>query len=598
MSKYNDLVTIIDKLRKEAPIANKRYNPDSGKIEEIGKARARAFIHLFLKVKFGLIDFTEREKFITDDIDDGGIDGYFIDKEHKKLYFIQSKFRATEDNFENKEITLEEILSMDVERISEGETCYESGTKYNGKIQSFIRELQEISDIPKYDFKVILLANVKENLQLKINKIIGGFRADIYNYERCYNELVFPLISGTYYNVSELKITINLDSINTGHRIDYNVKTTLDDVNVNAFFVPTLEIAKIISKYKNSILKYNPRSYLDLSAGSVNAEIAKSIRQIPTNEFALFNNGITMLSDNTKHSDKVGKKNKAEVMVTNPQIINGGQTAYTLSRIYDDCIAQNLSVDIFNDKEVLLKIITFSEESGQTTSKSIADRLTLIEDISKATNQQSPVTEADRRANDRVQIELQEKIFQEFGLYYERKRGEFGDGLHHGYISRNEIIERELFLKVCLASQNKPNEANQGQLKLFSLPKFTSILPDANSYRKNMFAYFVYMQIPQLKGSNSGYAASLGRFAVTTIVAQKYSPQLKTEEFSSFITKEIQSVLNKWMQFQSFVRNQPHNRGYFREVFDKTTGNKIIEANWSAYFKGATLVRDLSAYFI
>lgn len=593
MSKYKDLVNIIDKIREEAPPANKRYKPNNGNAEEIGQARARAFIHLFLKVKFGLIDFTEREKLITDDTDDGGIDGYFIDKENKKLYFIQSKFRATENNFENKEITLEEILSMDVERISEGETYYESGTKYNGKIQNLIKELQEISDIPKYEFKIIILANVKDSLQTKINKIVGGFKADIYNYERSYNELVFPLVSGTYYNISELKITINLDSVNTGHRIDYNVKTNLDEVNVNAFFVPTLEIAKIVSKYKNSILKYNPRSYLDLAAGSVNADIAKSIRQISTNEFALFNNGITMLSDNTKHSDKVGKKNKAEVMVTNPQIINGGQTAYTLSRIYDDCITQNTSLDIFNEKEVLLKIITFSEDSENST----LNRLTLIEDISKATNQQSPVTEADRRANDKVQIELQEKIFQEFGLYYERKRGEFGDGLHHGYISRNEIIDRDLFLKVCLAAQNKPNESNQGQLKLFSLSKFNSILPDSNSYRKNMFAYFAYMRIPQLKNPNVGYAVSLGRFAVTAIIAKKYSSQIKTEEFDNVITKEINSVFTNWTAFQSFVRNEPNNKKYFREVFDKVTGKKIVEANWSGYFKGSTLVHDLGTFF-
>ncbi|HRK80832.1 MAG TPA: AIPR family protein [Saprospiraceae bacterium] len=597
MSKYNDLVTVIDAIRAEAPAANKRYNPDTSSIDEVGNARARAFIHLFLKVKFGLVDFTDREKLITDDTDDGGIDGYYIDRENKKLYYIQSKFRATEKNFENKDITLEEILSMDIERITTGETCYESGTKYNGKIQSLIRDLQEISDIPKYDTKIILLANIKETLQPKINKIMGGYRAEIYNYERCYNELVFPLVSDTYYNISELKITINLDSTNSGHRIDYNVKTELDECNVNAFFVPTLEIAKIVSKYKNSILKYNPRSYLDLSAGSVNAEIAKSIRQIKTNEFALFNNGITMLSDNTKHSDKVGKKNKAEVMVTNPQIINGGQTAYTLSRLYDDCKEQNTTLDIFNDKEVLLKIITFSEENGQATTKSIADRLTLIEDISKATNQQSPVNEADRRANDKVQIELQKLIFEDFGLYYERKRGEFGDGLHHHYITRDEVIDRELFLRVCLAAQNKPHEAIQGQLKLFALPKFTTILPDTNSYRKNMFAYYTYLRIPQLKNSNIGHAASLGRYSVTSLVAKKYSPQLKTEDFGNTIDKEIKLVFDKWLQFQSFARDEQHNKRYFYEVFDRGTGKKIIEANWTAYFKGGTLVNDLTKFF-
>ncbi|NIJ54673.1 AIPR family protein [Dyadobacter arcticus] len=537
MSKYLELVKVLDKICYEAPAKNTRYNLRVATSEQISSARARAFIHLFLKVKFGQIDFSERERFITDDIDDGGIDGYYIDKDKKDLFIIQSKFRTNEKNFENKEITLEEILSMDINRVTSGEHSYETGAKYNGKIQAFIRELQEISDLPRYNYRVIIIANVKNSLQTSINKIVG-FNAEIYNYDRCYQELLFPLVSGTFYNVSELKITINLESTNTGHRIDYNVKTQFDECNVNAFFVPTLEIAKIVSRYKNSILKFNPRSYLDLAAGSVNSEIEKSIRKIKTNEFALFNNGITMLSDHTKHSDKVGKRNKAEVMVTNPQIINGGQTAYTLSRIYETCLKDGSPLEIFEDKEVLLKIITFSDE-GDPSAKKAGEKLSLIEEISKATNQQSPVNEADRRANDRVQIELQQKIFEEFGYYYERKRGEFGDGIRNEYISRNMIIDRELFLKVCLAAQGKPNESLSGQLKLFIPSKFSSILPDSDSYRKYMFAYITYVQLPKYKSSTSGLATSYGRFAVTTIVSQKYVSTLSKDDFEKVIDLEI-----------------------------------------------------------
>lgn len=404
---------------------------------------------------------------------------------------------------------------------------------------------------------------------------------------------MFRELTITYLN---LKITINLDSVNTGHRIDYNVKTRYDECNVNAFFVPTLEIAKILSKYKNTILRYNPRSYLDLHAGSVNAEIAKSIKDILTNEFALFNNGITMLSDNTNHSDKVGKKNKAEVIVTNPQIINGGQTAYTLSRIYDECISQNKPLDIFKNKEVLLKIITFDEH--EQTPESISNRLALIEEISKATNQQSPVIEADRRANDKVQIEIQEAIFNEFGYYYERKRGEFGDGLHRGYIDRSKIIEREQFLKICLAAQNKPNESMQGQLKLFALPKFASILPDKDSYRKNMFAYFAYMKIPKINiQSNIGFAHSYGRYAVTCIISQKYSSEIKMNDFDEFIENEVKSVLEKWEDFQSYVLSLHSNERYFKEVFDKNSGDKVIQTNWQSYFKSLNMISDLKCFF-
>ena len=46
------LCSVIDAICAEAPHANKRYKPDPRNLEELANARARAFIHLFLKVKF------------------------------------------------------------------------------------------------------------------------------------------------------------------------------------------------------------------------------------------------------------------------------------------------------------------------------------------------------------------------------------------------------------------------------------------------------------------------------------------------------------------------------------------------------------------
>lgn len=316
MSKYNDLVNIIESLRKEAPLSYKRYYPKDTDINGYRKVLSRTYIHLYLKVKFGLVDFESREQYITDDPGDAGIDAYYIDKENKKLYFLQSKFRHTNDNFENKEIELEELLAMDITRVLDGEKSDEKGNSYNSKILKFEQELADISDIPRYKPVVVVLANVKDSMKAKIKKVTGGYSAEIYNNQRVYDELVFPLVSGTYYNTKEIKITLNVDKESAGHRIQYYPKTEYGDCTVNLLYVPTLEIAKILSKFKNSILRFNPRSYLELTRGSVNEKIASSIRNIKTNEFALFNNGITMLSDETIYSDKVGKKNKAEVVVT------------------------------------------------------------------------------------------------------------------------------------------------------------------------------------------------------------------------------------------------------------------------------------------
>ena len=61
MSKYNDLVNIIESLRNEAPQEYKRYHPKKNDVDANRKSLSRTYLHLFLKVKFGLVDFESRE---------------------------------------------------------------------------------------------------------------------------------------------------------------------------------------------------------------------------------------------------------------------------------------------------------------------------------------------------------------------------------------------------------------------------------------------------------------------------------------------------------------------------------------------------------
>src|SRR5690606_34768141 len=110
----------------------------------------------------------------------------------------------------------------------------------------------------------------------------------------------------------------------SGSKISYTVSTKNSDCEITVLFVPTLELAKVMNKYRNSILKYNPRSYLDLEGKKVNSAIRETILSVQSNEFALFNNGITMLSDETFISDTVGPKNRAPLTIKTPQMINGG----------------------------------------------------------------------------------------------------------------------------------------------------------------------------------------------------------------------------------------------------------------------------------
>jgi hypothetical protein len=207
MSRYAFLLNILDGIRNEA-VGHKHAASylDDGTPESLNQGRSRAFIHLFLKVKFGLLDFAQREHFVTDGAFDGGIDGYFLAEESKTIYLIQSKFRTTEANFSDKEISLDEILAMDIDRVSSGDPEDEKGNSYNGKILQLEREVSEIPDVGRWKYAVVILANLHGYTDSQVRRLAENFPVTIYDAERCYSELVFPVICGTYYTASELTV--------------------------------------------------------------------------------------------------------------------------------------------------------------------------------------------------------------------------------------------------------------------------------------------------------------------------------------------------------------------------------------------------------
>lgn len=248
MSKYDDLVRVLDSLCMEAPTEYKKYHPSSDDIPAIEQARARAYIHLFLKAKYGLLTFQEREAYITDGAEDGGIDAYYIDKETRRVFFIQSKFRNSDTNFVEKPISYEELLSMDVDRVSEGETTSINGIKYNDKILNLIRTLQSIGDLARYRFVVVILANIRKKAEENLHKLVGQYEVEVYDYQRVYAEILLPVITGSFFDPVDLKITLTINRESSGNRIQYYPETEFGDCTVNALFVPTIEIAKALYK--------------------------------------------------------------------------------------------------------------------------------------------------------------------------------------------------------------------------------------------------------------------------------------------------------------------------------------------------------------
>ncbi|MBU3144637.1 AIPR family protein [Clostridium sp. CF012] len=606
MSKYSTLVNILDELRNEAPKGYKRYYPSVNEKEKLDAARSRAFVHLFLKVYYGLSDFFSREDYITDDPADGGIDAYYIDSERKLITFVQSKFRTNEVNFENKRIDLDEILKMDVDRITDGYNTDEDGNTYNDKIINMMKRISGIPDVGRYRYEVIILANLKSYKDSVLKRLTGGFSATVFDYDKCYTSLLFPIVTGCYFNADEINIALSLINKESNEgRISYSVQTEFSDCKIMVVFVPLIEIAKIVYKYKNSILKFNPRCYLGLNNNDVNPKIENTIRNKKTNEFALFNNGITILSDNTELNSKIALKDSAQLIITNPQIINGGQTAYTLATVYEKCL-KDKNEYIFDNKEVLVKVITFFEAEGNAEGNQ-QKKLSLIEELSRATNEQSAVRESDRRSNDKAQINYQAKIFNEFGYFYNRKRGEFHDGLSKKYIEKDKIIDHSVFIRVAVSAKGDVARARRNSEEfLFRESNFKEVFVDSEIYKKYMFGYFCHQYLVELEkifdktqnnkyGVNTyGNALRYGKYAIVNVVTRFFDESFEISIYKDLAKNITDKVLNQWLGFEKAVSEKSYNNDYFYSYMDDNKKN--IFYNFDGYYKGRNIDNDIKGY--
>jgi len=561
LSKYQILVRILDGIRSEAAGTKWRnlYAVDSDSEEDIEQARARAYIHLYLKVMFGLSGFAEREQFVTDGSYDGGIDGYYIDRETKQIHLIQSKFRRTAENFAQKKIDPEEILSMDIDRITSGHETNEAGLDYNGKIKGLIRSIAQLPDPARYSYRVAIIANC-ELPSSQIKRLTGGYSATVFDYQRTYRDLLFPVVSGTYFRASDIVINIDMENKSAGARTSYSVSTVDFECEITVLFLPTLEVARVIEKYKNTLLEHNPRSYLELEGQQVNKSIRSTMMRSDSNEFALLNNGLMILSDETNINERVGQHNKAQLRILNPQIINGGQTAYTLGRIMQENSDQ--SEELFRGKEVLAKIITLTPKSPDKDSSS--ERSRLIREISEATNRQTPIIGADRISNDPKYLHLQSLLFEKYGIFYERKRGEFSDGVAAGYIATKDILERNLFLRLSLTAVGQLTLARQRKIFQSETINIDSLTDDSNLGKfYEAFQFFNWLA-PSNPGSPKRYRE---------VLTQCFMFVEMTKEEPNFV-RRCQTTLGLWEELRELIAK--HRPKYFDRVF--TRGGKSTEA--------------------
>ena len=175
-------------------------------------------------------------------------------------------------------------------------------------------------------------------------------------------------------------------------------------------------------KLLRHIFESNVRDYQGKT--NVNKEIQATLKGESKEEFWWLNNGVTILG--TDASTPGGK----ELIVHNPQIVNGLQTSSEIHRFFTDRNPDRLENE---RRSVFFEVLVPEDE--ETRDK-----------IIRATNSQTPIPKSSLRATDNIHRKI-EDYFKPRGLFYDRRKNFYkNDGR-----KPKEIISIP-FLSQCLMS--------------------------------------------------------------------------------------------------------------------------------------------------
>lgn len=387
-----------------------------------------AFGHFMIKECFNkIIDFeydgNDFDQFIKDHIvdmaNDLGNDAIFTNQANNEILVFQFKYSKSQllntNEIKKNKRFVDWIIGLTDENLSA-----------NHKLKKVIDE--ELSPIltPEnikannfyitfYYIDVDFIGNIKTDINaLHTNYKDKNINFDIryYNYqelEELYDDIEIPK------NEVELRFVAN--EIFSKNLTYYdNDETELETV-VTSIYANSLK--PIIEDKKELILALNVRYYK--GENDINSKIKKEYSKGEKSNFWILNNGINGVCQDFTINDN------NTLTIKNFQIVNGGQTAKTLTRIVND---------LPDNVQILLRL-TKVKDKARTSKISM--------DIAVASNSQNAISARDLHSGDRIQNKIFEHL-NNVGVFYDKKDGEWATVNKKKY--RNPFGKSPMHLKI------------------------------------------------------------------------------------------------------------------------------------------------------
>ncbi|MBY7835407.1 AIPR family protein [Vibrio fluvialis] len=321
--------------------------------------------------------------------------------------------------------------------------------------------------------------------------------------------------------------------------------------------IPGDMLASLYDEYGSRLMELNVRSFLQ-QRGKVNRGIRETILKQP-HRFLAYNNGISataeeIITERTVDGDLSIKKIKGL------QIVNGGQTVASIHRAKKVERCEHLEQLAVQAKITVVKASLLEE---------------LVPKISRFSNTQNTVNEADFASNDPFHVVIEQLANttwapgEQTRWFYERARGQYE--VARNRIAGNSVAKRrkfddqtpkkQKFTKVDLAKfyncwEQKPEIVGRGSQKNF-IHFMTHIAkdnlgfkPDENFYKQLVAKAIIYKEAEKIarKHSFSSYRANAVAYTVS-LVSFKTVGRLNLQAIWDMqdVSSALYSVLSDWM---------------------------------------------------
>ena len=177
-------------------------------------------------------------------------------------------------------------------------------------------------------------------------------------------------------------------------------------------------------------------------------------------------------------------------------------------------------------------------------------------------------------------------------VLYERKRGEFGDGIHNGYIQQDKVIERNLFFRIYYAANGDINKSTEK--KLFLRQTFTEdSLQDTEKLDNFYFGYLCFKKL--FKAKNAYQKVEKNIYGQVYAMTRKYKPD-EISDYRSSVESNFSAFKKEWSEFvrmASLIK-----KSLYRTYVDNESQKPVSFFSESKWYKSSVFEQDVLNYFL